>query len=248
MGYNVDMPQDIFAHRDLIDSLKLELVGGRFSDLKKVESLADEVETTFLNQYGVFVSNQIPRITNRLLVVDQEGINDFMQNYTSTPINNTIPRAGFSRNGGFIVFDNTANCWDRMNDDYKLEAELTMEWPEKDKPHYLKHDFDLHDLAHEIAHLYQDQTNLQIIRESGAYYYQREIGRLLLKPVMGKNTFHIYRARFFEQLVKEKGDDIHKLFFGTPGLNPETKKELITRFNDPEIVRLFPHRQIQKVG
>jgi hypothetical protein len=182
---------------------------------------------------------KINGIEKKILVTDKKTFNKLtVQLSGKKPAKGVM--ATYFDNSGYIICRNPDTFWDLLPDTQKREyahlykgkaiAKKAIGWS-------ILEVF----LTHEITHAFQDQSLPLAFRECAAYYYSLQV----LSAANHQTFFDDYMKRrigFYEELLREFGNDIHCLSFGKSA-QPDLRAEVMGKLNQ-QADALFPYGSI----
>jgi hypothetical protein len=234
------------ADRDIADSLKLEMGFTTPEQNGFLKNTVNKIQSTFVETYYDLIPHEklldAGNISDRVIVAQSEQFKIFYSEWNSTGIfPSEYTRGSFFPRGKLMAFDNPITIWKSYGEEAKREAIKIFGSENKARSAIISICFDDF-LAHEVIHNFQGNSLPVAFLETAARFYQRETIKKLEYGYLTIDN-NEYVIEFYNGLVKEFGDDIHKVFFGLD-VDPEIKADILSRFSPEQIKILFPDQNI----
>ena len=233
------------ANRDMVDSLKLDASILTPKQDNQVKIVAKESSNELITLYGRFISNktikEVQGIEDRILVSDTDAFSEMYTSWNTIIITPTLPekvtKGTYFVQGRIIAIDNPDRLWDTIFPE-EVQKSLIKQIGNEEETKQLAAWICLVDFrTHEVTHQYQNHNLPETFLECAVRYYQRQVSEKLRIGHIIEDISE-ERISFYEKLIGQYGNDMHRLFFS--GDIDERKKIAILKDFNQEAERLFP--------
>lgn len=218
------MPDESFelpafkATRDMTDSLKLDASVLTPKQDREIKNVAKNLNRTFVIGYKKFISDEkikeMAGVEDRVLITDDHAFNllwsewNTMNEVKEPPGDEIL--AAFLEAGNLFTFKDFDKYWTKTSE--TLRANLIKKFGTEDKAKAIISKVGIvNSLTHELIHQYQNHRLPHEFLECAVRYYEREVLQKLNFPYLSENLDD-ERINFYESLIQEYGDDVHKFF------------------------------------
>lgn len=236
---NINYQRNQFvASKDVMDALRLEgsILSPKqekdlFSLVRKYQSHFESLYSTFIPKPKIEANSDL---ANRVLIFSNDIFTTFFKYWD---IQDLQPGQAFTtKMGDLIALDDPKTTWDLFSS--TTQEQLVERFGGKENainviaqvatPNYI---------VHEIVHRYQDDTLPTCFLECGAAFYTRSLLNSMALAYI-ESELNNGQIQFFSDLVREYGEGVHKLFFGS-STDQNTRLVILSRFTPKIIENLF---------
>lgn len=212
---------------EIADAIRLETSKAPGFLEEVSEGIVLKVKQWTIRNYGKFIPKnrleEIDGIEKRIIIAKDGNIfNDFYSKFHNNPlpVDNDV--------GGFY---DSENKYMMVNPEWFTKQEFLKQ------PHilkrkeeiFLKHGEDISQnhllimalsstLSHELLHAFQDYNNPRKFKECAVRWYQYQlVGGHTDRLLFGDNEAEMARIKYYQGLINQYGDAVHKLNFGQSG-------------------------------
>lgn len=205
---------------DMTDSLKLDASVLTPKQDREIKNVARNLNRTFVTEYKKFISDgkikEISGIEDRVLITDDHAFNLLWSEWNTIDEPKDPPGdevlAAFLEAGNLFTFKDFDKYWAKTSE--PLRVNLVKKFGTEDKASAIIGKVGIvNSLAHELIHQYQNHRLPHEFLECAVRYYEREVLQKLSFPYLSEHLDN-ERISFYESLIQQYGDDVHKFFFG----------------------------------
>lgn len=236
------------ADANLMDELRAQYSVFSPEGERHLTDLAEAVNGSLTERYDRFIPDDVldysAGIVDRFLCVSQSdyhGLYQLWDNPSGEIKDEVESSRGFfeAENGRIIVFAEPP-FWN-PSPDPSPEEQMALEkvGGVENIRRRIATTYFVNMLAHEIVHEYHEDDLPFSISEAGTDYYAENISAQFGVTYGYIIGYGDAPKAFYAELVSKYGDDMHKLFFGSP-INPQIEQQIHGEFTSEKKKELFP--------
>ena len=208
---------------EMRDALRLEVQTSSPKEREAYEREVEGVYHDFLAKWGEFVKEPIPKqeIANRFIGTDDETLQQHIypdwfragdRVQAMHAMTDMVRKTVFMER---MTQEEAAELWHNAREDVRERVrEANGYADDADAVRRLRESTDRNTIAHEIAHLMQDNTLPHWFMEMGARWYGRQAEFMKAEHLL-EGSIQRTLADHYDALLDEHGDLVHRMYFGS---------------------------------
>ncbi len=227
-------------NQEQLDSLRLETSHlSPKEDAEKKKTIGN-ANHDLLNVYGNYIRKPYSdtEAAQRFLLMDHDTLGTFTHEWIKDPsakgTETTQPPdfLTFSKSAGELVAGSAKDLWEGYSQQEKEYIVQTVGVDEDILKKRIDTVYSYGTYVHELSHIYQDKRIHGLFLELAAYYYGFHMQKAT-HGLMLTNTEEQARYNFYQGLIDNYGEDVHKLVFGSLVNDGESLR------NDPRALKIL---------
>lgn len=242
--------ENFVLDKDQRDSLKLELSILPSADQEVLVGIAGTIKSNFINRFRDYIPeatiNKTSDLEKRVILTDKDAYDVFIRHWPlkkkkiSSNDGKLFEKGHLTTLGDLALINDPAVWWDHLFTP-SAQQQFIERFGSESKARQIIAGTVFSTIAHEMIHSFQDsKLGNGIFAECGTRFYERIVVRDTKLSYIS-SPLDDFLIDFYQHLLDEFGDDVHKVFFGLLD-DPHKRDSILKLCTEEELIRVSPER------